>query len=140
LLFVILASAALACCPPLKALDPSLGLSQYGHTAWRVREGYFPGPLLAIAQTKDGQLWIGGAGGLVRFDGVHFLPPPAAMHLPDFRIISLLGASDGSLWIAMGRGLARWNDGQLTVYEKNGRFAALLEDRHGTVWAAIPGP
>jgi len=100
-----------------------------------VREGYFPGPLLAIAQTKDGQLWIGGAGGLVRFDGVHFLPPPAAMHLPDFRIISLLGASDGSLWIAMGRGLARWNDGQLTVYEKNGRFAALLEDRHGAVWA-----
>jgi hypothetical protein len=130
-----LTSVALLCCPPLNALDSSLRLSQYGHTAWRVREGYFSGPLLAIAQTKDGQLWIGGASGLLRFDGVHFFPPPDTMHLPDFRVFSLLGASDGSLWIGTGRGLARWKDGKLTIYAKNGRFAALLEDRHGTVWA-----
>jgi ligand-binding sensor domain-containing protein len=57
------------------------------------------------------------------------------LHLPDFRVFSLLGASDGSLWIGTGRGLAPWKDGKLTIYAKNGRFAALLEDRHGTVWA-----
>lgn len=119
----------------LDALDPGLRLSQYGHTAWRVREGYFSSPLLAIAQTTDGQLWIGGEGGLVRFDGVHFLPSPAGMDLPNFRIFGLLGASDGSLWVGIDGGLARWKDGKLTVYSKHGRFSALLQDRHGTVWA-----
>jgi len=130
-----LISVVLLCCSPLRALDSNLRLSQYGHTAWRVREGYFSGPLFAIAQTKDGQLWIGGASGLLRFDGVHFSPPPETMNLPDFRIYSLLGASDGSLWIGTGRGLARWKEGKLTIYAKNGRFAALIEDRYGTVWA-----
>jgi signal transduction histidine kinase/ligand-binding sensor domain-containing protein len=126
---------ALLLCPPLNALDPTLRLSQYGHTAWRVREAYFSGSPLTIAQTRDGQLWIGGEGGLVRFDGVHFLPPPEGMHLPDFGIFSLLGASDGSLWVGMGSGLARWKDGKLTFYAKSGRFGALLEDRQGTLWA-----
>jgi ligand-binding sensor domain-containing protein/signal transduction histidine kinase len=129
------ACAFLLFCTSLGAVDSGLALDQYGHTAWRVREGYFSGPLLAIAQTKDGQLWIGGASGLVRFDGVRFLPLPQEMHLPDSRIYSLLGTGDGSLWIGTARGLARWKDGNITVYATKGRFAALLEDRHGTVWA-----
>ena len=50
------------------ALDPYRALTQYGHTAWRIRDGYFSSAPLAIAQTKDGQLWLGGEGGLLRFD------------------------------------------------------------------------
>jgi signal transduction histidine kinase/ligand-binding sensor domain-containing protein len=126
-----------ASCFQSSALDPNLQLTQYGHTAWRVREGYFSGPPLAITQTKDGQLWIGGEGGLIRFDGVQFVPwhPPEGSHLPDNRVYGLLGASDGSLWIGTGNGLARWKDGKLTVYARMGRFSALVEDHHGTVWA-----
>ena len=54
-------------------------LTQYAHTAWRVRDGYFPGQPTAIAQTMDGFLWIGTQNGLIRFDGVRFMPwePPA---------------------------------------------------------------
>ena len=33
----------LACCPCAFALDPSLDISQYAHTAWKVREGFFKG-------------------------------------------------------------------------------------------------
>jgi len=124
-------------CARSSALDPNLQLTQYGHTAWRVREGYFSGPPLAITQTKDGQLWIGGEGGLLRFDGVQFVPwsPPEGNHLPDNRIFGLLGASDGSLWIGTGSGLARWQEGKLTVYASIGRFSALVEDHQGDVWA-----
>jgi signal transduction histidine kinase/ligand-binding sensor domain-containing protein len=118
-------------------IDPSNALTQYGHTAWRVREGYFSAPPLAITQTRDGQLWIGGESGLIRFDGVRFVSwkPPHGTSLPDNRIFGLLGTSDGSLWIGTGSGLARWKDGKLSVYAEVGRFAALLEDRHGAVWA-----
>jgi len=119
------------------ALDPKLALTQYGHTAWRVQDGYFSGPQQAIAQTKDGQLWVGGDGGLVRFDGVHFVPwkPPQGSSLPSNLIFALLASRDGALWIGTASGLARWKDGSLTVYTNLGRFAALLEDRSGTIWA-----
>jgi len=119
------------------SLDPSRALTQYGHTAWRIRDGYFSSAPLAIAQTKDGQLWLGGEGGLLRFDGVQFSPwkAPNCQPLPDERIFALLGASDGSLWIGTGSGLARWKDGRLVTYVKRGRFASVVEDPNGTIWA-----
>jgi signal transduction histidine kinase/ligand-binding sensor domain-containing protein len=120
-----------------RGLDPRNAITQYGHTAWRVRDGYFAGPPTSVTQTKDGFLWIGTDVGLIRFDGVRFVPwqPPAGSHLPNDRIINILGASDGSLWIGTANGLARWQDGKLVVYATAGRFGALVEDRQGTIWA-----
>src|SRR5262245_56506277 len=129
--------ATLLLAAPLAGLDPGTALTQYGHTAWRVRDGYFAGPPTAVAQTRDGFLWIGTEAGLLRFDGVRFerWEAPAESRLPDDRIVALLGARDGSLWIGTANGLARWHDGRLVVYTRAGRFGALLEDRQGTVWA-----
>lgn len=128
---------ALLLATPAAGLDPSTALTQYGHTAWRVRDGFFAGPPGVIAQTKDGFLWIGTDTGLIRFDGVKLEPwrPPAGSSLPDDRIVGLLGTRDGSLWIGTANGLARWYGGKLTVYARAGRFGALLEDRQGTLWA-----
>jgi hypothetical protein len=59
-----------------------------------------------------GQLGIGGEDGLMRFEGVHFFPPPQGMHWAAF---SLLGASDESVWVVeAGSGLASGKDGKLT--------------------------
>jgi signal transduction histidine kinase/ligand-binding sensor domain-containing protein len=118
-------------------LDPNTALTQYGHTAWRVRDGYFAGPPSSIAQTQEGFLWIGTQAGLIRFDGVRFMPwePPAGSRLPDSRIINLLAARDGSLWIGTANGLAQWRAPNLVVHSRVGRFGALLEDRRGTIWA-----
>jgi len=123
--------------PSVCALDPNIQLSQYGHTAWHVRDGYFSSPPLAVAQTKDGRLWIGSESGLLQFDGVRFVPwkPPDSTPLPDNRVYNLLGTTDGSLWIGTNKGLARWKDNQLTVYAEYGRFVALVEDRNGAVWS-----
>jgi signal transduction histidine kinase/ligand-binding sensor domain-containing protein len=119
------------------ALNPDELIRHYGHSVWRLREGYFAGGVFSLAQTKDGYMWIGTDAGLLRFDGVRFEPwhPPAGMSLPHNQIAGLLGASDGSLWIGTGSGLARWADGKITVYTKFGRFGIIVEGRNGTIWA-----
>jgi len=70
-------------CPLALALDPSLDVSQYAHTAWTVRDGFSLGNVYAMAQTPDGNLWLGSEFGLFRFDGVHAAQPPTGQHLPD---------------------------------------------------------
>ncbi len=129
--------AALLSADAAAGLDPRLALTQYAHTAWRVRDGHFLGQPTAIAQTKDGFLWIGTQTGLIRFDGVRFMPwkPPAGSKLPTDRIVSLLETRDGSLWIGTANGLAQWRAPNLVVHTRVGRFGALLEDRRGTIWA-----
>ena len=120
------------------ALNPTLDVSQYAHTAWKVSDGFFAGIIFSIAQTPDGYLWIGTDSGLFRFDGVRSVPwhPPAGSRLPGSDIRSLRVARDGRLWIGTARGLASLKDGRLTPYpEFDGHFIeALLEDREGTIW------
>jgi len=120
------------------ALDPALDVGQYAHTAWKVREGFASGGIIAIAQTPDGYLWLGTEFGLFRFDGVRNVPwrPPAGMSLPDDRIRALLTARDGTLWIGTSGGLASWNGSRLILYPPfDRRFVnALVEDREGTIW------
>lgn len=118
------------------ALDPSKRISQYAHTAWRVEDGAFRGAPNAIAQTKDGYLWIGTEGGLVRFDGVRFVPWSSnEKHLPDARIYSLLGARDGSLWIGTADGVARWTGHDLIdLPTVRWHINDFLEEPNGTVW------
>jgi len=82
---------------------------------------------------------MGTYAGLVRFDGVRFVPWPSLSDqpLPDYRIWSLLATKDGSLWIGTQRGLARWKTGELTAYvNPRGRINSILEDLHGDVWVA----
>src|SRR3974390_77133 len=131
-------------CQSFFALDPSLDISQYAHTAWTIREGFSSGTAFAMAQTPDGYLWLGTDFGLFRSDGVRFIrwQPPAGQHLPnDSSPYSLLVTRDGTLWIGTFAGLASWKDGKLTQYPRlDKRFVtSLLEDREGTVWVGILG-
>jgi signal transduction histidine kinase/ligand-binding sensor domain-containing protein len=122
---------------PCSALDPTHLLSQYGHTAWRTRDGDIPARVFPIAQTKDGYLWIGTRAGVFRFDGVRFVPliAPEGTQLPSSFIVSLVGSRDGSLWIGTTRGLARWSNQRLTLFPNDSRDAStLLEDAAGTLW------
>jgi signal transduction histidine kinase/ligand-binding sensor domain-containing protein len=136
---VLRASLLLAWTPCASALDPALELSQYAHTAWKIREGFSKGRITSFAQTPDGYLWLGTEFGLLRFDGVRNVPwnPPAGEQLPSNYVRSLVAAQDGRLWIGTYKGLASWKDGKLTVYRElvGQTIDVLVEDREGTVWA-----
>jgi len=124
-------------CISTYALDPSRQISQYGHTAWRLQDGIFAGAPQSIAQTADGYLWIGTVTGLVRFDGVRFVPwnPPAGKALPSPNILSLRGGRDGSLWIGTASALVRWRHQELTTYsDAPGRINSIIEAQDGTIW------
>jgi ligand-binding sensor domain-containing protein len=92
---------------PAFALNPTLDVSQYAHTAWKIRDGFAKGSILSIAQTPDGYLWLGTAFGLSRFDGVRNVPwePPPNQQLPSTVITRLVAARDGTLWIGTRNGL-----------------------------------
>jgi signal transduction histidine kinase/ligand-binding sensor domain-containing protein len=137
--FVVGALRLLLLCPPALALDPSLDLSQYAHTAWLVREGFTQGYIRSIAQTPDGYIWLGTGFGLFRFDGVRaerWQPPLNGAQLPSNFIVSLHVARDSTFWIGTMEGLASWRDGKLTRYPDLAGLAisSILEDRNGTVW------
>ena len=130
----------LVCWNSAYALNPSLHVSQYSHTSWKVRDGFARETIESIAQTPDGYLWLATSSGLLRFDGMRNVPwqPPSDQQLPSNTIMSLLAARDGSLWIGTSKGLARWKDGKLTQYaELAGRYIfKILEDHEGTIWAS----
>ena len=140
LLALLFACVVLAWSPETFALDPKLDVSQYAHTSWKIRDGFPKGDLGAIAQTRDGYLWLGTESGLFRFDGVKSVlwHPPANQELPSNWIFSLLVTRDGTLWIGTEKGLASWKDGKLTQFpELADRYLfKLLEDHEGTVWAS----
>ncbi len=122
---------------PAAAVDPERHISQYAHTAWRVQDVAedFRGP---FTQTADGYFWFGTASGLVRFDGISFVPyAPSGLKLPTRGFKHLLGARDGSLWIGTTSGLARLKDGKLQWYSDPARhigIGSILEDHEGTIW------
>jgi signal transduction histidine kinase/ligand-binding sensor domain-containing protein len=129
-------------CAPALALNPITPLSQYGHTAWHVRDGTFAGAPTSLAQTKDGYLWIGTRGGLYRFDGVHFqlFAPQVEEPVRSARIISLLSDREGSLWIGTGYDLERWREGVLTHFPEErganaGYFIGIYQAHDGRIWA-----
>jgi signal transduction histidine kinase/ligand-binding sensor domain-containing protein len=125
-------------CSSAFALNPALDVSQYVHTAWRIRDGFIDGSIQAIAQTLDGYIWIGGDSGLFRFDGIRATrwQPPRDQELPSTNIINLTAAPDGALWISTAQGLAMWDGRTLVQYrELAGLYIGkVLVERDGTVW------
>src|SRR5215813_14822548 len=72
-------------------------LEDMAHMSWVRRDGA-PSDITALAQTKDGYLWIGSRLGLFRFDGLQFSSYPftsADPHLPSSDIYALAADNDG---------------------------------------------
>jgi len=128
-------------CVPLFGLNPDRQLSQYAHTAWRVQDALFDGAPFSVVQTADGYLWIGTSSGLLRFDGVQFVPwaPPAGQILPSKLIVTLVAGKNGGLWIGTANGLAYWNNKNLTSIKGYEFVQSILEDSDSSVWFTHSG-
>ena len=66
LLWTMLAGVLVA--PAWAQTDPA----QYVATNWQTEQGLPQNSVSAIAQDRDGYIWVATAGGLARFDGVRF--------------------------------------------------------------------
>jgi ligand-binding sensor domain-containing protein/signal transduction histidine kinase len=100
------------------ALEPTTPLANYGHQTWGMENGLPQNTVQALAQTRNGFVWLGTEVGLVRFDGNSFqvFDRNSSPALPSSDIRCLLETRDGALWIGTSDGLARWKDGVVTAF------------------------
>ena len=111
------------------------------------------GIVTSLAQDPKGFLWLGGASGLLRYDGYQLrsfrLAPQQGLSNPMVR--SVLAARDGHVWVASdGLGLARLDPAtaQWQVFEpqrarpdapRAPSVRALAEDSQGGIWLGTLG-
>lgn len=95
----------------------------------------------ALAQTRDGFIWLGTEVGLVRFDGSSFatFDKASSPALPGSDVQCLLATVDGSLWIGTSEGLARMKEGTVKTFtSKDGlpgnQVRALGLNADGSIW------
>lgn len=82
--------------------------------AWTTDDGLPSNGVHALAQTKDGYLWVGTTGGLARFDGMRFVTYGEKEGIPLIPIRKLVALPDGRLWIL--------NAALGSYWLENGRF------------------
>ena len=116
------------------------GAVPYTFRSWQREQGLPQNSVRALAQTRDGYIWIGSDDGVARFDGVRFVSYGLREGLRSSRVRVLCADSHGALWIGtVGGGLTLWQDGKFTTYTtQNGlpadTITALAEDDDGLLW------
>jgi len=108
----------LGCALAVAALEPTTPLASYGRQSWGMENGLPQNTVQALAQTRDGYIWLGTEVGLVRFDGNSFavFDKNSTPALPGADVRCLLETKDGALWIGTSEGLARWKDGTVAAF------------------------
>lgn len=89
------------------------GLSQYSQGVWThidTADGLLSNGVIAIHQTRNGDFWFAGGGGVTRFDGKEWHKfPLAEMGLKGRVIFAIHEASDGLLWFGGAAGAAAFD-------------------------------
>jgi signal transduction histidine kinase/ligand-binding sensor domain-containing protein len=134
--FLFLAVFLLASAGWVAALDPGHRISQYGHSSWKIQDGYFGSQPVSITQTTDGYLWVETEGGIFRFDGVQFVSWTSLTgeKLPSNDYWPMLGAKDGSLYIGTDSGLLRWANQRSIRYLDGETIGGIIQDEKGQIW------
>ena len=117
-------------------------LPNYFVRSWKTDNGLPDNAVTAVVQTREGYLWLGTYGGLVRFDGSRFVVFNSANEpeLQSDRITGLYEDTQGVLWIGHERGdLTRYQDGKFesqNVHETGVRrkIPSINTDEHGDIW------
>ena len=134
--------------PTAKAsLDPAKAITQFTHQSWQNEQGLPENSVTAIAQSKDGYLWLGTEGGLARFDGTRFtvFDKSTTSGLQSNFITSLLVDHEGTLWIGThGGGLTCFRHGQFQPFQfqkdlGSDSILSLYEDGQGSLWIGTDG-
>jgi signal transduction histidine kinase/CheY-like chemotaxis protein/ligand-binding sensor domain-containing protein len=109
-LFLVLLFAVSAA----RGLDPRKQIDQYGHDSWDSRHGLPGEAVYQILQTRDGYIWLRTAVGLIRFDGVRFVPMDAVVGREPVKAIA--AGDRGGLIIRTTSRTVLYQDGTFSDY------------------------
>ena len=131
----------------LFADDRKIPITEYVHNVWQTADGLPQNAVQALAQTRDGYIWIATQEGLVRFDGVRLMvfDRKSTPQIQSNDIRALWATEDGSLWIGTFLGdLVQWKNGKFIPYttkkELGGNsVGAIYEDRAKNLWIGTRG-
>jgi len=97
----------------------------------------------SLFEDREGNIWVATLDGLDRFRGLAVTTFSVKQGLSNAVVASVLASRDGSVWLGTGGGgLNRWNNGQITTYDKregklNGLAPnSLFQDTHGRIWVS----
>lgn len=132
---------------PGAALDPARRLDQFRHTRWSLGDGA-PGNIRAMAQGRDGFLWLGTSTGLYRFDGIRFERVNPVDDDPgrSIQVTALLAARNGDIWVGYdfgGIAVLRGSGPHRGVLRganprpPSGGVDSIRQGRDGAVWIAV---
>jgi ligand-binding sensor domain-containing protein/signal transduction histidine kinase len=125
----------------LNANGPGAGEENpFTFRSWQREQGLPENYIRALAQTRDGYIWIGTDEGVSRFDGVNSFSIGPQEGFQGGPVQVLFGDSRGALWIGgAGGSLSCWQGGKLRKFTaKDGlpsdSITALAEDGNGRLW------
>lgn len=143
-ILAILVAATCLAPAPIALSDASTyvpaATKSYHITQWTLDDGLPQSTVTAIAQARDGYLWLGTFGGLVRFDGVRLrtFTVEDTPGLSSNRIVSLLVDHGGTLWVGTENGglLYQTKDGfkQIIDPHDSGIVWQIVQDRTDDIW------
>ncbi|HEV7746321.1 MAG TPA: two-component regulator propeller domain-containing protein [Pyrinomonadaceae bacterium] len=115
--------------------------------SWTTEKGLPQNDVTQLIQTRDGYIWLGTNGGLVRFDGLQFtiFDSGNTPELRSNRILALAEDRDGTLWIGtQNGGLTSYSAGKFKNYStKDGlpdeSVFSIEADRSGNLWLSPGG-
>lgn len=122
-----------------RALDPTQSIDQVRHSQWTLKDGA-PGNVRALAQGRDGFLWLGSSTGLYRFDGMRFdrILPDQDDPRRSLQVTALLTAHNGDIWVGYDfGGIAIYRNGHLrdaNPWRPQGGVASIVQARDGAIW------
>jgi signal transduction histidine kinase/ligand-binding sensor domain-containing protein len=93
LIVMLLLSSSSVLGAPQSQIMPS-----HSHESWKAAAGFPIGYAYSVTQTSDGYLWIGTSKGLLRYDGLSFVPVRVNDTNAGFPVLAVITDSSGQLW------------------------------------------
>ena len=108
---------------------------------------YHPGwwqSVFAITEDSSGNLWIGTAGGVSKYDGEKFQPYTEADGLAGREVFSIIQDQKGDMWFGTRGGVTGFDGQSWQTYTREDGMAgnyvyAIFEDLHGDIWFSGAG-
>ncbi len=142
----------LVCAPAVGGAERWQSLTSWQFNRYTVDNGLASSALTALAQDRDGFIWIGSQSGLMRFDGYRFRTyqhdPHDAGSIPANFVQSLYADARGNLWVGTDNaGLARYDprSGRFFTYPIGGsgisaaNVEAIIDDGQEGLWVGTDG-